>query len=70
MNSTISKPGVFIPKYTHYAPDGLGRDNYIIYNNGLSFGQNAERFNAISLGTDIQLLPSNINLTQFDPNKI
>jgi len=34
MNSAISKPGVFIPKYTHYAPDGLGRDNYINYNNG------------------------------------
>ena len=34
MNSTTTKAGVFIPKYTTYGPDGLGRDNYIIYNNG------------------------------------
>jgi hypothetical protein len=34
MNSTNSKPGVFIPKYTTYGPDGFGRDKYIIYNNG------------------------------------
>lgn len=24
----------FSPKYTHYAPDGCGRDNFIIINNG------------------------------------
>ena len=24
----------FNPKYTHYAPDGTGRDNYIIKANG------------------------------------
>lgn len=24
----------FSPKYTHYAPDGCGRDNFIIFNNG------------------------------------
>ena len=24
----------FNPKYTHYAPDGIGRDSYIICNNG------------------------------------
>ena len=29
-----TKPGIFIPKYTHYNPDGFGRDNYIDYNNG------------------------------------
>ena len=45
-----------------YLGSASSTHDYIIYNNGLSFGQNAERFNAISLGTDIQLLPSNINL--------
>ena len=34
MNSTSTKPGVFIPKYSTYGPDGFGRDSYIIYNNG------------------------------------
>jgi len=34
MNSCKSKPGVFIPKYTAYGPDGFGRDNYINFNNG------------------------------------
>lgn len=34
MSSTYSKPGMFIPKYSKYSPDGFGRDNYIIYNNG------------------------------------
>ena len=24
----------FNPKYTHYGPDGQGRDSYIIKNNG------------------------------------
>lgn len=34
MTSLSNKPGVFIPKYTHYSSDGFGRDNYIDYNNG------------------------------------
>ena len=34
MTTISNKPGIIIPKYTHYSSDGLGRDNYIGYNNG------------------------------------
>jgi hypothetical protein len=34
MTSSSNKPGIFIPKYTHYSVNGYGRDTYINYNNG------------------------------------
>jgi hypothetical protein len=30
----LAGSGTFSPKYVHYAPDGFGRDSYIISNNG------------------------------------
>lgn len=34
MDITASLSRTFAPKYTQYAPDGIGRDTYISNNNG------------------------------------
>jgi hypothetical protein len=63
MNSTNSKSGVFIPKYTTYGPDGFGRDNYITYNNGGLF----DKLNKIKLEEKFNI-PSSIRYFNMKRN--